>query len=353
MKSPGILKLLSIIVLLFFSSSREKQVTHIKPQTGISDFLGQWTIDIQGGAVGWLEVRQENGYPDADLLWGGGSVLPVPFIYIAGNKLYVGRYIRKVIREKDTGGNETRTMMFPVWLEIGKDGNKISGYELQPRRNGVGVDSTYFSGTKLPPVPPAPDLSKLKYGKPIVLFNGKDLTGWKLINEKGKNPFHVVDGVLLKDPDYAKSQPGTYRTDIRTEQVFKDFNLKIDVNIPKSCNSGIYLRGIYEVQVEQGHADSGGKDLDSHNLGGIYSRISPTVNAEKPAGTWQSFDITLCDRHVTVILNGTTIIDNQPLYGPTGGAISSDVFAPGPLMLQGGEKGIVKFRNIVLTPILN
>jgi Domain of Unknown Function (DUF1080). len=63
-------------------------------------------------------------------------------------------------------------------------------------------------------------------------------------------------------------------------------------------------------------------------------------------------NITLCDRHVTVILNGTRIIDNQPLYGPTGGAISWDVFAPGPIMLQGGEEGKVEFRNIVLTPIV-
>jgi hypothetical protein len=104
---------------------------------------------------------------------------------------------------------------------------------------------------------------------------------------------------------------------------------------------------MYEIQV----VDSYKKELDPHNMGALYSRIKPTVNAEKPAGTWQSFDITLCDRHVTVILNGTKIIDNQPVYGPTGGAIKSDVFSKGPIYLQ-GDHGKVAYRNIILTPIL-
>jgi hypothetical protein len=85
-------------------------------------------------------------------------------------------------------------------------------------------------------------------------------------------------------------------------------------------------------------------------MGALYSRIAPVVNAEKPAGEWQSMEMTLCDRHLTVVLNGKTIIDNQPVYGPTGGALTSDVFAPGPLYLQ-GDHGKISYRNIVLTPI--
>ncbi len=233
-------------------------------------------------------------------------------------------------------------MMYPDWLEVWKKGDSIAGYDLIPKTDGTGIDTLSFTGAKLPPPPPAPDLSSVKYGKPDTLFNGKDLTGWSPLNPNVKNPFSVENGILVKNEG---------RTEIRTDKVFKDFNLKLDVNVGVHCNSGIYLRGIYEVQVEQGHLDSGGKDLDSHNIGGIYSRIAPTVLAEKPAGSWQSFDITLCKRHVTVKLNGTTIIDNQPLDGPTGGAISPDVFAPGPLMLQGTEKGKVLYRNIVITPI--
>ena len=74
-------------------------------------------------------------------------------------------------------------------------------------------------------------------------------------------------------------------------------------------------------------------------MGGLYSRITPTVNrAEKPAGEWQTIDITLVDRHVTVILNGKTIIDNQPVLGCTGGALWSDEFRPGPIYLQGDHR---------------
>jgi hypothetical protein len=97
--------------------------------------------------------------------------------------------------------------------------------------------------------------------------------------------------------------------------------------------------------------DSYGREVDSHNMGAVYSRITPAVAAEKPGGQWQGLDITLCDRHVTVKLNGKTIIDNQPVYGPTGGAIIADVFKPGPIYLQ-GDHGKVSYRNMVLTPIV-
>jgi hypothetical protein len=134
---------------------------------------------------------------------------------------------------------------------------------------------------------------------------------------------------------------------LRTEREFEDFNLKLEANVPEKGNSGIYLRGIYEVQV----MDSHGRGLDPHHMGGIYSRITPTQSAEKPAGEWQSMDITLLDRHVTVILNGKKIVDNQPLLGCTGGALWSDEFRPGPLYLQGDHTG-VKYRNMTLRPIL-
>ena len=117
---------------------------------------------------------------------------------------------------------------------------------------------------------------------------------------------------------------------------------------PKEGNSGIYLRGIYEVQV----FDSYGKPLDSHNMGAIYSRIKPTASAEKPAGEWQTFDITFVQRHATVVLNGVKIIDNQPVLGPTGGALWPEVDKPGPIYLQGDHTGI-EYRNIVLRPVVN
>lgn len=117
--------------------------------------------------------------------------------------------------------------------------------------------------------------------------------------------------------------------------------------MPEHSNSGVYLRGMYEVQV----VDSYGAKLDSHNMGAVYSRITPTVAAEKKGGEWQSLDIILCNRHVSVTLNGTKIIDNQPVYGPTGGAMQADVFKAGPIYLQ-GDHGKVLYRNMVLTPII-
>jgi len=317
------------------------------PKTDISEFLGQWTIDIEGGSVGWIEVRQEENYLDADILWGGGSVLPVSAIFLAKDNILTIQRTNDVVRTRDESRNPVRTQKVTNWLEITKNGDKIDGILLSPRRNCLSVDTTMFTGTRLPPVPPAPDLTKVKYGDPVILFNGKDLTGWRLKEEKLTNGFKVTDGIIVNDPVQTEGAPHISYGNLRTEKEFEDFNLKLEVNVPEGSNSGVYLRGIYEIQV----MDSYKRELDPHNMGAVYSRIRPTVAAEKPAGEWQTMDITLCDRHITVILNGVKIIDNQPVYGPTGGAMKSDVFAPGPIYLQ-GDHGKVSYRNMILTPII-
>jgi len=340
---------LVIIAIFFIAIDSCKNATKEvpAPKTDISEFLGQWTIDIEGGSVGWLEVRQEDNYLDADVLWGGGSVLPVSDVFLAkGNTLVVQRS-NNLVRKRDENNNPLKSQIVTSWMEIIKNAGKIDGILLSPRRSGLGVDTSSFSGTLLPPVPPAPDLTKVKFGEQITLFNGKDLAGWKLTDEKQVNGFKVIDGLLVNDPVQTEGQPHVSYGNLRTEKEFEDFNLKIDVNVPAGSNSGIYLRGIYEIQV----MDSYKRDLDPHNMGAVYSRIKPTVAAEKPAGEWQTLDITLCDRHISVVLNGIRIIDNQPVYGPTGGALHSDVFAPGPIYLQ-GDHGKVAYRNILLTPIV-
>jgi hypothetical protein len=337
----------SILLLIAFCSSAIAADDAPVQRNRINEFLGQWTLDIKGGSVGWLELRQENGYLDADLLWVAGSVEPVSNVYLANDKYLIVTRTNEVVRKRDDKNNPVRRHVITSWLEISRNGEKIEGYLFTPKRSGIGVDSTFFTGTKLPPVPPSPNMKSLKFGKPVSLFNGKDLTGWRLIDEKQKNGFTVVDGVMVNDPVQTEGQPHISYGNIRTEQEFEDFTLKIDVNVPEGSNSGIYLRGMYEIQV----LDSYKKELDSHNMGSVYSRIKPTAGAEKPAGTWQTMEITLVDRHITVILNGTIIIDNQPVYGPTGGAIKSDVFSKGPIYLQ-GDHGKVSYRNIILTPIV-
>jgi len=342
--------IVAVVVMAAVSSCKTEVKTEAEPvkKTDISEFLGQWTIDIDGGGVGWLEVRQEDKYLDGDLLWIGGSVLPVSSIFLEKDQVLVVTQSNNVVRTRDESNEPKRVQVVTNWLEITKNGeNKITGLRLTPRRNGIGVDSSAFNGTLLPAVPPAPDLSAVKFGEPVTLFSGKDLTGWRLIDEKQKSGFRVVDGELVNDPVQAEGGEHVSYGNLRTEKEFEDFNLKLEVNVPAGSNSGVYLRGMYEIQV----FDSYKKELDTHNMGAVYSRIKPTVNAEKPAGSWQSLDMTLCDRHITVILNGTKIIYNQPVYGPTGGAMKSDVFASGPIYLQ-GDHGKVSYRNIVLTPIL-
>lgn len=309
-------------------------------------YVGRWALTIPGGRAGWLGVTQEDGYLDASVLWGGGSVVPVDSVFIGDDTLFVVR-LRKVER-KDQAGKVVRTHTFPEVITAKLSGDWLEMSQIQPRRNGLGIDQREFSGKRIPPLPDRPDLSKARYGEPIKLFNGKNLDGWKLTNSHAKSAWSVEDGVLVNDPVQEEGKPRIHYGNLRTVDEFEDFNLKLDVKVPPRGNSGIYLRGIYEVQVNDSH----GRPLDSHNMGAIYSRITPNVAAEKPAGQWQTMDITLLDRHVTVKLNGKTIIDNEPLLGCTGGALWSDEFRAGPIYLQGDHTG-VSYRSIVLTPIVN
>jgi hypothetical protein len=308
-------------------------------------YIGRWSLYLPGGA-GWLELRQEEGYLDADLLWYGGSVEPVASVFMDGDKLVVTR-LNEVVRKKDEDGNVLRKHIMTGWYEFNANGDDLTGIARSPDGRTQSMNTVEFSGKRIPPLPPPPDLAQLEYGEPIQLFNGVNLDGWELTNPADENGFKVVDGVLVNDPVQEEGKPHKNYGNLRTVQEFEDFNLKVEVNVPKGSNSGIYLRGIYEVQV----LDSYGQEVDSHNMGAIYSRITPSVAAEKPAGEWQDLDITLCDRHVTVVLNGTKIIDNRPLFGVTGGALSANEFAPGPIYLQ-GDHGKVMYRNIVLTPIV-
>ncbi|TLP75704.1 DUF1080 domain-containing protein [Maribacter sp. ACAM166] len=310
-----------------------------------NSFLGTWGIDIVGGGVGWLKVHEQQGVLDGELLWIGGSVLPVSDMYLVDeNTLVVTRTSEQVL-EKDAIGKE-RIHIKTYTLRITKINDAIAGTMTGPSWGGTGEELSYFRGERMPAVGTAPDLTALKYGKSIKLFNGKDMNGWRPINPNMANGFKVVNGTMQNDPAQPDNGEHISYGNLRTEQEFADFNLKLEVNVPKGNNSGVYLRGLYEIQV----VDSYGLELDSHNMGAVYSRVTPNETAEKPAGEWQTLDITLVDRHITVILNEKKIVDNAAVEGPTGGAISADVFAPGPIYLQ-GDHGTVAYRNIVLTPI--
>ncbi|MCI0628133.1 MAG: DUF1080 domain-containing protein [Acidobacteria bacterium] len=185
-----------------------------------------------------------------------------------------------------------------------------------------------------------------KWGKPIRLFNGKDLTGWKLRQPRSSHrPTDNPSGWKVVDSALVNTQPGI---DLVTEQEFEDFKLHLEFNIDPKSDSGVYLRGRYEIEIE----DSFGKEPASHLMGGIYGILAPSSNASKRAGEWQSLDAILIGRTVTVILNGQTIIDNLRIPRVTADEMNSNEEAPGPILLQ-GEWGKISYRNIVLTPVRN
>jgi hypothetical protein len=301
-------------------------------------------LTIPGGGAGWLGVEEGNGRLQASLLWGGGSVVPLESAKIEDGKLVLTR--KHTSQRKDANGKEVKvTTTETIVAQAAGDSLKLTS--TKPRANGQGEDRAEFSGRRAPPMPPAPDLNRVKFGQPIRLFNGRDLAGWRLTDPNALSGWSVKDGVLVNEVSQEKGKPHKNYGNLRTDGEFEDFNLALEVRVPKGGNSGVYLRGIYEVQV----ADSYGKPLDSHNMGAIYSRIKPTDSAEKPPGEWQKLDLTLVDRHVNVILNGKTIIANQPLLGCTGGAMWSDVTRPGPIYLQGDHTSI-EYRNLVLKPVV-
>ena len=171
----------------------------------------------------------------------------------------------------------------------------------------------------------------------VSLFNGKDLAGWKLRHANRKQTWQVVDGALYN------SDRGS---DIHTEQTFKDFKLHIEFKVPRGGNSGVYLRGRYELQV----ADSFGRKPGKGGCGALYGKFAPAQEACKKADEWQSFDVTLVGMKLTVLHNGIKIHDEVTIPGHTGGSMGGKEPDPGPLMLQ-GDHTRVWYRDIRIQPI--
>ena len=303
------------------------------------DAAGRWALKLPYDSMntGWLKVQRDG---KGSVLWRWASPVDCE-TKIEGDKLTVTR------RSDWPHRANPAEQRFDI-LEGVVNGNEM---ELTHRVvSGDGKDQGVNEKVKawrIPAVGPAPDLSKAVYGEPIKLIADNGLDGWKVMSS-AFNGWSVKDGVLsnkVRDASGKVPKPGTNLQTVRED--FFDFNLKTEVRLPKGSNSGIYLRGIYEIQM----LDSYGKKLDCHNMGALYGRVTPSVAAERPAGEWQTVDITLYKRHVTVVLNGTKIIDNAPVEGITGGALQPCEFKPGPLYLQ-GDHADADYRNMVITPIV-
>jgi len=305
-------------------------------------YVARWALTLPGGGSGWLGVEQgQDGKLSSSLLWGGGSPFSPNATAVQDGKLVLTRIHKPKRDGQEIIQTETITAV--------ADGDKLSLVTRTCEADGKEIRRAEFAGKRIPALPPKPDLAKLKFGTPVKLVDAgmTSLDGVWEVMSNAFNGWGLKDGVL-SNRVVGEDGKNKHGTNLRTvAKNFEDFNLKTEVNMAPNGNSGIYLRGIYEIQM----ADTHGKPVNPHNMGALYGRITPLVAAEKPAGEWQTINITLCDRHVTVILNGQTIIDNQPVLGVTGGAITSDEFVPGPIYLQGDHTD-VSYRNMVLTPIV-
>ena len=273
--------------------------------------LGRWNVTVVGEDTYplWFELTEVNGELTGSFQPRGGHAIPIDTVEVSGDELTF-----RVAETGYTGQSVNDGLKGNVMLED--------------------ASSREWVAVRAPELPPT---ENPEWGEPIDLFNGKDLNGWLPRQPSQTNMWAAEDGVLVNKGK---------GSDLLTEATFGDFTLHIEVNCPAESNSGIYLRGRYEVQVQ----DDYGKEPNSLYLGGLYGRITPTENAAKPAGEWQIFDITLLGRWVTVELNGKRIIDHQEIAGITGGALDSNEGEPGPILLQ-GDHGAVSYRNIVLTPV--
>lgn len=285
-------------------------------QTSGNPFLGRWDLTVtspRSTAIQWMEIVEKDGKLDGRIQPGGGAVRPIVAAKLEGQHLVV------TVSAAGRGPE--------VSWDLTVDGSKIKG--TQKRGD---VSDTTIAGVRAPelkrPMPKA-------WADPVTLFNGKDLGGWEPVNQPDRSKWVVDNGTMLNQDR---------GSNIRTTRTFDDFKLHIEVTCPEGCNSGIYLRGRYEIQV----GTEGGTN-PSHEMGAVYGYFAPATAMPMGSGEWQVFDITLVGRTVTVLRNGVKIHDQQEIPGVTGGALDSNEGEPGPIMLQGDHDGGMRYRNITIS----
>lgn len=300
---------LGIIILLFTTISFGQEGHPLE---------GKWNLIIteDGKEVpSWLEVRH------------------------SGNKTMVGKFCYKFGSARPVAEIEINDGKFSFsipnqWEPDGFDMQVIGSQEGdQLKGTLIYTDGKTYSWTGAPS-PQLPYNENPKWGKSKKLFNGKNLNGWKAM---GENQWVVNDGILTSSKSGAN---------LVSEEKFTDFKVSVTFRYPEGSNSGLYLRGRYEVQI----ADNKGLPASDIYFGGIYGHLTPNENVAKVAGEWQTYDITLIGRRVTIVANGKTIISNQNIPGMTGGALDNDEAAPGPILIQ-GDHGPVEFKSIEITPV--
>jgi len=326
MMRPRFLLLVNLSLLLWTCTSIASTVPGAPgppaADSSVAPFLGRWDLTLKAPDreyPSWLEITQENGELKAQMVSRWGNARPLPKVAISdGHLTFVSP------KEEEERKND---MVFE---------GKVAGETLIGTTTGPDGTPWQWGGER------APSLSRKgnpQWGKPVSLFNGKDLSGWRMDRPNPSVAWKVENGTLVS--------PG-HGPELINEQKFGDFKLHIEFNCGPGANSGVYLRGRYEVQIE----DNSIQEPPSHHTGGVYGFLAPSPEQPRKPGDWQTFDITLIGRTITVVQNGTTIIDNREIPGITGGALDSHEALPGPIYLQGSEDGHVAYRNIVITPAL-
>jgi hypothetical protein len=287
------------------------------PQPGFADaLLGRWDLTVEAPDVAfpsWLEVRLRTE-----------TQLMAQFVGRVGSVRYAS----------DVDYRDGRvTLRVPVQYETDIDALRFEGTVRGDRIEGTTLAAdgaaVRFTATRAPALP---SQARPRWRTAVPLTNGRNLSGWTPRNAQRSGCWRVQGAVLAATPPCV---------DLVSNATFGDFRLHAEFRIPPGSNSGIYLRGRYEVQIQ----DDAGKALDSLRMGGIYGFIVPSVDAARAAGEWQTLDVELVGRYVTVVLNGTTIVDGQESPGITGGALDSNEREAGPIMLQ-GDHGPIEFRNL-------
>ncbi len=292
------------------------------------DFNGRWNLTVENdprGRVWWLEVTGAGTPKLSGRFVGapGGQMDVIPKISIKGDEL------EWVFERPYVSGKGDQKGVYRAKV----NGGKLSG---SFQVDGQPETRKNFAGTHAPVIKEVDD-GKWKPGKPVQLFNGKDVAGWECRVRNRGMEWVVENGILKNKPKAA---------DITSTAKFWNFKLHAEYRVGPKSNSGIGLRARYEVQIFEDF----GEPPSLHGNGALYSRIVPSVNASRKAGEWQTFDITLIGRQVTVVLNGKTVIDHKDVEGFTAMATDIAEDQPGPITLQ-GDHGPVEFRSITVTPL--
>lgn len=280
------------------------------------DYVGRWNVIITDAtdtfASGGFQIDKAGAGLAGGIVWRSGSFAPVKSVEVVGGVL-------RIVRAAGEGKQDV--------FEARLDGGLLKGQVTYPDGK-----VHHFEGKKAPVLASFKTSSAWKKTK---LFDGATLNGWRLRDPKAKNGWAVVDGEL------AVVEPKG-NADLVSEATFQDMQLHLEFNVDPKSNSGVYLRGRYEVQILDN--PDARMALDTHGCGAVYSRLAPKEDATKAAGEWQTLDVEFIGRQVEVKLNGKTVVKGV-VEGITGGALSPWEGEPGPLMLQ-GDHGKVRFRNI-------